>query len=117
MLRSDTCVGCLDMWNTVLMEQVGEPFLILYSRRAIAVTRHRTPLTASWCTTAFVVPFFVLAIQVVALSDVRRVASGAYGCRSYPSFQSGILHLRRAMVRFCSYGKGAGVVYLTTLSK
>ena len=69
---------------------------------------------ASWCTTAFLVPFFVLAMQMVALSAVRRVASGALGCRSFPFLHKRISPLRSAMVRFCRCCAGDGVVYSPT---
>ena len=76
MSRSETRVGCLVLWKTKLMGQVAEPPAMLCTRRARAATGHTGPPMASWCTTAPFVPFLVLAMQMVALSAVRRVLSG-----------------------------------------
>ncbi len=43
------------------------------TRQANAATGHVGPWTALWCTTAPLVPFFVLAMEIVALFAVRRV--------------------------------------------
>jgi hypothetical protein len=114
MSRSDTRVGCLSRWKTVLIGHCLEPGLILYNLLANAATGHRCPPMASWCTTAFFVPFLVLAMHIVALSAVRRVARGAFGLRSTPRHHKRMSHLRSAIVRFTRCAVGAGVVYSPT---
>ena len=77
MSLSETRVGCFVGWKTMLIGQVGEPCFMLCNRRASAAAGHRVPPIASWCTTAPFVPFFVLAMQMVALSEVSSVVSAA----------------------------------------
>jgi hypothetical protein len=114
MSRSDTRVDCLSRWKTVLIGRCLEPGWILWGHRDRAATGHRTSPIALWCTTAFFVPFFMLAMQIVALSAVRRVFRGAPGLRSTPQHHSCTSHCQSAIVHCLCCAVGAGVVYSPT---
>ena len=117
MSLSDARVGCLFLWNTMLIGQVDEPWPMLCILLASAATGHSVPPIASWCTTAPFVPFFVCAMRIVALSAVISVVSGALGLRSRPLHQRRMSHLCNAMVRFLRFRINAGVVYSPTRSR
>jgi hypothetical protein len=67
---------------------------------ASAATGQMGPPKDSWWTTAPLVPFLVLAMQIVALSALRRVASLAECNSSIPSFHRQMSLLRNGIVRF-----------------
>ena len=101
----------------MLIGQVDETCPMLCILLASAATGHSVPPIASWCTTTPFVPFFVCAMQIVALSAVISVVSGALGSRSRPLHQRRMSDLRKAMVRFLHFRINAGVVYSPTRSR
>ena len=68
-------------------------------RRARAAIGHIGPPKASWWMSAPLVPFLVLAMQIVALSAVRSVASVAECGRIPPCRHNRMSQLRIGMVR------------------
>jgi hypothetical protein len=114
MSQSDTQVGFLSRCNDMTVGHVREPCLILLTCCGRAATGHQAPPIALWCTTAPFVPFLVWAMQIVALSAVRRMGSGEEMSNSLPLRHRRILHFCSAVVRFRRCAAGAGVVYLPT---
>ena len=66
-----------------------------------------TPI-ASWCTTSPFVPFFVLAMQMVALSAVSSVASPTKGFRRWPLHHRRMSHFRSEIVCLRRFALSAG---------
>jgi hypothetical protein len=73
--RSETLELRPDLWYTVSMVPVWGPRWTLAMRLAMAATGQIGPANASWWMMEPLVPFFVFAIQMVALSVRRSVAS------------------------------------------
>jgi hypothetical protein len=115
---SDTRVGCLSRWKTVLIGHCLEPSWILCSRLAKAATGHRWPPMASWCTTAFFVPFMVLAMQIVALwtihcsSDPPEISFAMSYCGHYPLPR--FIHVAMMLVYGIWIPSGSIIVHNTT---
>ncbi len=113
--RSVTRVTLPEGWNTVSRLVLGGRCLRLAMRRASAAIGQTGPPKASWWMTAPFVPFLVLAMQIVALSAVRSVASGAEWGRMPPCRHNRTSQLRIGMVRL---SRGVpGHVYSPTLSR
>ncbi len=104
-------MACFPLY-TVSSGPVGGPREMFAIRRASAATGHMGPPIASWWTTTPLDPFFVLAMQIVALSAVRRFIKPLAWWRTMPFRHSRMSQSRRGMVRL-SRGVG-GDVYSPT---
>ena len=97
--RSVTFKTAVAPWYTVSSVPVSGPREMLATRRAIAATGQMCPPIASWWTTTPLDPFFVLAMQIVALSAVMRLCKPLECRRTVPFRQRRMSQSRRGMVR------------------
>jgi hypothetical protein len=100
MSRSVTLEITVPPLYTVSSVPVNGPTEMLATRRANAATGQMgPPIVLGWRTTPFE-PFLVCAMQIVALSAVRRFANPLEWWRTTPVCHSLMSHRRSGMVRF-----------------
>ena len=110
--QSVTLEIAVDPWYTVSSVPNSEPREMLATHWASAAMGQMGPPNASWWTTTPFNPFFVCAMQIIALSAVRRFVNPLECWRMTPLCHSLILHSWSGMVHFARYV--AGEVYLPT---
>jgi hypothetical protein len=110
--RSVTLEMAVDPWYTVSIVPDSGPREMLVTCQASAATGQMGPPNASWWTTTPHDPFFVCAMQIVALSAVRRFVNPLECWRMTPLCHSLMLHSWSGMVCFAQYV--AGEVYSPT---
>jgi hypothetical protein len=110
--HSVTLEMAVNLWYTVSSVPDSGPREMLATCWASAATGQMGPPNASWWTTTPFDPFFVCAMQIIALSAVRRFVNLLECWRSTPLRHSLMSHSRNGMVCFARYV--AGEVYSPT---